>query len=257
MMDFNERVIPGVSANFLFKEALARYVFCKKFAPKNGLILDFGCGCGYGTYLLARNSFAIGVDINREAIEFARRNYKGNLQFIVGGIDQLKKFEDKSFDLVCSFEVIEHLDEPSQFFGEAKRILKKGGHLILSTPNRLIHSPDGVIRSQYHLREYDPRELEEILVPYFRNIIIFGQSKSKRALTAINEFMKSQKHRERFVKRDFLGIRRFVPKGVKEYLWKHLGSFYGRKPQDFLKTKDFPIGKLSNKSDYLIAVCQK
>ncbi|MCS7091911.1 MAG: class I SAM-dependent methyltransferase [Patescibacteria group bacterium] len=257
MMDFNERVIPGVSANFLLKEAEARYIFCKRYVSKGEKILDFGCGCGYGTYLLSQKAFAIGIDASEEAINFAKKRYKGDLQFFVGDVDTLANFDNDSFGCVCSFEVIEHLDKPLSFVKEAKRILKNGSYFVLSTPNRLIHSPDGVIKSKYHLREYDSLEFERLLKSCFKNVLILGQNKSKRAKTAINKFMVSQTHRENIARSDLLKIRKLIPKNVKEYLWRYLGYFFGRGAQDILSSKDFPIGNLSDESEYLIAVCQK
>ena len=70
--------------------------------------------------------------------------------------------------------------------------------------------------------------------------------------------MVSQEVRERFVKGDILRIREIIPKDIKEKVWKYLGSLFGRKDQESLETRDFPIksGGFS-KAEYFVVVCKK
>lgn len=256
MMDFDERVIPGISANFLFQEALARYVFAQRLIKKGFRIIDIGCGTGYGNSILAKKGDVTGIDNSREAILFAKKHYK-NVKFLVANATKLP-FENGGFDIICSFEVIEHLRRPKKFLSEAKRILKKGGVMILSTPNKAISSPNGNPESPYHEKEYTYIELNNLLKEFFKNVKILGQNKSKRAKDATLEFLRSQVAREKLASRDKFRIRRLIPKDTKEKVWKYLGNFYGRASQNKLSFSDFPISSYNvSQSEYFIAVCKK
>jgi hypothetical protein len=70
--------------------------------------------------------------------------------------------------------------------------------------------------------------------------------------------MVSQEAREKFVKSDILGIRKIIPRGMKEKTWKYLGAVFGRQSQESLETKDFPIKSENvSRAEYLIAICEK
>ncbi|HEX6977515.1 MAG TPA: class I SAM-dependent methyltransferase [Patescibacteria group bacterium] len=258
MMDFNERVIPNVSSNYLFKEALARYEFVKRFI-KNGMrVIDLGCGTGYGSAVLSELGCEVtGIDIDKEAVDYATKHYGKKTKFIKGNIKDLR-LKNSEFDIACSFEVIEHIDNPKAFLKEVKRIIKKGSYFILSTPNASVVSPHGGVSSPYHTKEFNYRELSSLLKKEFKSVKILGQTKSVKAKKAWGDFLKSQGTRQGFVEKDKFGIRKMVPKSVKEKIWKYLGNFYGRESQEKLETKDFPIKRTNvQKSYYFIAICRK
>ena len=137
-------------------------------------------------------------------------------------------------------------------------MLKPRGTLFLSTPNKLTYSKGNKLGSPYHVKEYKIEELTTLLESYFKKVDIKSQTKNKRARKALKKFMISQKARERFVKSDVVGIRKMIPTTLKEWIWKYLGSLFGRQSQERLITRDFPIrsGNLS-KAEYFIAVCKK
>lgn len=257
MMDFNERVIPSVTANFQYKESLARYEFAKKLLRKGTRVLDIGCGTGYGSAALAETHEVTAIDNNKEAINYAKRHYRGKAKFLV--VNALKlPFKDSKFDAICSFEAIEHIKDVEKFLKEVIRVLKQGGKFIMSTPNKSIHSPKEKLKSPYHVKEYTNKELANLLGKFFKLIEIRGQIKSERAKIAFKDFIGSQEAREGFVKSDVLGIRKIFPRALKEKIWKYLGTFFGRASQESLETKDFPI-KSSNLSqaEYFVAICEK
>lgn len=256
-MDFNERVIPGRSAGFLYKEALNRYIFTQKYVKDRKKVLDIGCGTGYGGAVLAQKGQVVGIDSDKEAIDFARKNYGNQVIFKLGMAENLE-FKDNQFDLVCAFEVIEHLRNPKLMLKEARRILKKHGLFIISSPNRLFSSSVEKKLSKYHQKEYSYEEFLKILKSYFGKVNIYGQHKSIRAKKAIKSFMNSQKARENLVKRDIFGLRKFLPSFLRENMWRYVGTFFGRKDQEHLQVTDFPIDKKkSSQVDYFVAVCLK
>lgn len=68
-------------------------------------------------------------------------------------------FDDESFDCVVSFQVIEHIKRDRAFVGEVRRVLKRGGKFIVSTPNR----PMSLTRNPWHVREYTAEEFSALL----------------------------------------------------------------------------------------------
>lgn len=247
-MDFNQRVIPQVTANFLFQEAVARYCFAAQQLPKSKLILDIGSGTGYGTALLATKGTVIGIDIDPEAVAYAQKNYP-QATFITGSALKLP-LPDHQADAVISFETIEHFPQTQKFISEVFRVLKKRGLFILSTPNSQSNSP-------YHAKYFTPQTLTTALKKKFLRVHIFGQSKSPKAKTAFAKFLLSQSARQTYVNSDLFNLRKLLPKSFKEQLWKYLGALHGRNKQEQLTWKHFPITSQVKDCEYLIAVCQK
>lgn len=108
MMDFNERVIPGVTANFQFKESLARYEYVKRIVGSSAKIIDIGCGTGYGSAVLGKKYDVVAVDNSKEAIAYANKHYSNKTKYLVANAIKLP-FKNSKFDVACCFEVIEHL----------------------------------------------------------------------------------------------------------------------------------------------------
>lgn len=133
--------------------------FLKFNIPKNAKILDIGCNYGtliYNLYKLGyKNVF--GIDINKEAINQGKKNYKSikNKLKIYDGINI--SFQKESFDVVLMFDVIEHIPNVQNFLKEqVYKILKKQGIFIFQTPNKYINIPWSIIydRSFYNYKRY-------------------------------------------------------------------------------------------------------
>lgn len=182
----DERLLPteGIPAFDRFRYAYAR-TFLKK---KKSLVIDFGCGAGYGTDYLASSQLcelAVGLDRSGEAISFARKQYRReNLEFIVGDVSYAP-FRNGAFDLVVSLEIIEHLSSPVTYLDEVARILEPQGVALISTPNKWLGSPgfsDPV--NPWHLKEYYPDEFRSVLCNHFRRVALYGivpKDKEKQA----------------------------------------------------------------------------
>ncbi len=160
------------------QEHIARYVFAAQFVQGRA-VLDVACGCGYGSaYLLSRGArWVVGGDISEKAIRSARQ-WLGNgprLQFIFLNGTQLP-FLPRSFDLVVSFETIEHLPAPRKFLQEVKRVLKPGGLFLCSTPNSEV-SPllGGKPACAYHSQEFTAPGFHSLIGEYFAISANYGQ----------------------------------------------------------------------------------
>ena len=160
-----ERTLPGIpEENYWFQ----RHVFAYRFAAGHvggREVLDAGCGEGYGSAILAGAAKSVlGIDLDRDVIEHAAENYPA-VHFDAGDLAAFP-FPDGSFDAVVSLQVVEHLQSPRDFAAECARVLRPGGTLLISTPNRLTFSPEG-IRNPFHTVEFAPAELRGLLEARF------------------------------------------------------------------------------------------
>lgn len=145
------------------------YLYAFKYTGKTKLVLDAGCGVGYGTEELARkNLYVVGIDLSSKILYRAKRRRRSNLSFIRADCQDLP-FRSQAFDLLTSFEVIEHVDNQHSFLKDARRVLNQNGVLILSTPVRQDFDMPVTPR---HQREFTPKELEALLGEYFTEVKI-------------------------------------------------------------------------------------
>lgn len=163
------------------QEHLNRYEFASKFA--NGkIVLDVGCGIGYGSNNLLRKGakVVVGGDISPDATTTANEKYSSsnNLHFVRLNGTQLP-FKTDSFDLIVAFEVIEHIPAYESFLGEVVRCLKPDGLFLCSTPNKEISSPGSEKpRVSGHFKEFHIWELRNVLEASFREVVLYGQEPS-------------------------------------------------------------------------------
>ncbi|WP_073203262.1 class I SAM-dependent methyltransferase [Gracilibacillus kekensis] len=139
--DTGERIIPEQMkiTNELLIEHLARYHFSVPHVY--GRVLDLATGVGYGAHVIAKKckkqiEEIIGVDIDPEVIKYAQGQYYHPLSsYQVEDVTDTKLPEKLGqFDVILSFETIEHIENEVQFMENIFKMLKPGGTLILSTP---------------------------------------------------------------------------------------------------------------------------
>jgi SAM-dependent methyltransferase len=174
-----ERVVPGLVDADLLNEHLARYRFAARFA-EGAVVLDAGCGTGYGAAELSRALKVVGVDASGEAVNHARCNFsRGGVHFLRAVCESLP-FADGSFDLVVAFEVIEHLERWQDFLNEARRVLRPAGLLLVSTPNKAYYAEarGAAGANPYHVREFEFGEFESALSAVFPHVKIWTQNHS-------------------------------------------------------------------------------
>lgn len=152
-MDFTgERYIPSLAGQIKY-EHLHRYALCLEFVSGKA-VLDIASGEGYGSALLARVAQSVvGVDIDSECIRYAKQKYNNpKLNFLLGSCESIP-LDNKSVEVVTSFETIEHHNKHEEMMLEIKRVLKPGGLLIISSPDRLNYSDKQNYSNPFHVKE--------------------------------------------------------------------------------------------------------
>jgi len=146
--------------------------FLSKCVNKNSKVLDLGCGEGHITnefskYVYSENIFA--CDYSISAIKKAKNNFPG-IDFCVSDVYSLP-YKNNIFDVVVCNNIFEHLENPLLALEEIKRIMKKQGYLIISTPSRyrfenflrLVLGKKMELMSKFHVTEYTVGQMVELL----------------------------------------------------------------------------------------------
>jgi len=156
--------VPGIAhENYWFRRHEAAYLELAPHAD-GAVVLEAGCGEGYGADLLARTaSVVVGLDYDVSTVEHlaaaypAVRPLRGNLAALPLGMSTV--------DVVANLQVIEHLWDQPGFLAECHRVLRPGGRLLVTTPNRITFSPGrDTPLNPFHTRELAGDELAELLV---------------------------------------------------------------------------------------------
>ncbi len=133
---------------------------------KKGKLLEIGCGEGHFLKLAEKSGYeAVGIDINEHAVNKAVQS--GLTAYCMTADDLLDQIPNQSFDAVCFFHVLEHLENPCGFTASLNRLLKEGGHIILSVPNPgrigLVFGRESWDYPPHHLTSWNRRSLEAML----------------------------------------------------------------------------------------------
>ena len=182
-----ERVVEGGTPQRIWSDHVARYEFALGYV-KGRHVLDIACGTGYGSGILCSGGAerVIGMDVSNEAIGLARAKYKEEgLEFKIGNMMDTGLPED-SFDVITCFETIEHVESQEGAFTGLRRVLKPGGLLVISSPNRKLTSPrrtfDARTDNPFHVREYVSEEFIQVLGQFFEVLEVYGQRAKNRLL---------------------------------------------------------------------------
>ena len=193
-MSHPERIVPDETSPGIVALHLKRYEFAAPLCL-DADVLDAGCGVGYGSAFLAASARrVVGIDLDPDAIAYGRERYaRPNVEFRVGDLVALD-LPDASFDVVCSFETLEHVADADAYLGEIARVLRPEGAFVVSTPHA--EATTEAPENPFHRVELSRADFEALLRRFFGEVELFGQ---RRLQTARHRLMQRV---------DVLGLRR-------------------------------------------------
>lgn len=208
---------------FAYEEAI-KYI--------GGNLLEIGCGFGRGLETLKDNcSNYTAIDKNDKLIAWLSDKYK-NFTFIFQNIPPFTGLEDNTYDFVVSFQVIEHIKDDDLFIKEIHRVLKPGGKALITTPN-IKYS---LTRNPWHIREYTPAELEQLMGKYFSEVATHGVKGNEKVM---EYYERNKKSVQKITRWDVFNLQYRLPRQVLQV------------PYDILNRMNRK--KLQNQDDKLVA----
>lgn len=148
----------------------------RKF-KKNPKILDLGCGDGRACAIWNEIGPTTGFDLSVSAMEIARQRYPF-IEFHSGNA-VATDFEDDTFDVIISQEVLEHIEVQEDYINECYRLLKPGGFMILTTPNKYYFD-------RRNGGNYSNQPIENILLPKTLKAMLSKQFKIVKFFSMIH-----------------------------------------------------------------------
>lgn len=134
-------------------------------------VLELGCGYGHFLSQFDRTALRVGIEPSAEQARFARKHFALSELWQCGyeAFSQSpKRWPETGFDLICSFHVLEHVEQPRDFIRFVKSHLQPDGRLCLAVPNLLTLSPDLIelffLVRGLHLHAFSPVMLENLLL---------------------------------------------------------------------------------------------
>lgn len=195
-----ERVSRDASDNFVYQRSLLAYHAAAQRI--GGDVLEIGTGSGYGIKVVApRASRFVTLDKHLPAAELTQQPSVEFRQAIVPPLP----FDDATFDWAISFQVIEHIERDAEFVREVHRVLRPGGHFLVTTPN----APMSLTRNPWHVREYTADELQRLFQATFAEVEMLGVSGNEKVMAYYEQNRRSV---ARIARYDLLDLQHRLPR---------------------------------------------
>ena len=194
-----ERVSLEKSDNFVFQRSLLAYHRAAELVEGN--ILEIGTGTGYGVNIIAPKATRY-ITIDKQLPE--NPMLLDNVEYYEMEVPPIG-FENSSFDMVVSFQVIEHIENDINLVREVSRVLRAGGKFIVSTPN----APMSLTRNPWHVREYNADELRNLLECNFSKVEAYGVVGNEKVMEYYRKNRQSVRKITRF---DILDLQHRLPR---------------------------------------------
>jgi SAM-dependent methyltransferase len=219
IIDTSERILPGrqisVRQHLLYLRHQFAYDYIGGKLRSDHRIIEVGCGAGYGAARIsAQVANMVGLDVDPAVVAHASATHSScACEFrLYDGVRI--PFDDASFDVAVSLQVIEHVPDDVGHVAEIARVLAPGGVLYLTTPNRLTRvDPGRKPWNRYHRREYAAAELTALMQTAFADVHILG-------VRGTDEIERIEHERLRSIRKiasiDVLGLRDRVPEWLKQ-----------------------------------------
>ena len=229
-----------LSDNPIHQRLLKAYKLAAPFI--NGDVLELGVGEGRGLELLAPAAGSYtALDKIKSSIENLRVQYP-EVRCIHSSIPPVKDLESNSFDLVISFQVIEHIRNDRLFLEEIGRLLRPGGKCLISTPN----IRKTLTRNPWHIREYTREELYALAKPIFGQIDIKGITGSEK----VWEYYRQNKNSvAKIMKYDIFDLQHRLPASFLKIPYEILNRINRNK----LQAKDKELVSQISEQDYILS----
>jgi SAM-dependent methyltransferase len=228
---------PASAGLFVRVEHLARYLYAADYIRRHRLrtALDCACGDGYGCRVLAGQAEAV-AGVDRNAVQAA-----GGIAYYAADLNQgLPMFRDAAFQCVTCFETLEHVENDAGMLEEFRRVLARGGRLLLSVPKAGYEPVDagGKPENPHHLRLYAPDELKRMLEA--RGFAVekeLGQPWANAARVRAENYLRDTGKTQADIARHFAG----TPESL----------------EFFARVWAWPEAELPDKSNTMIFICRK
>jgi 2-polyprenyl-3-methyl-5-hydroxy-6-metoxy-1,4-benzoquinol methylase len=167
------------------QEHAARYVFAAGYC-RGKCVLDVASGLGYGTdYFRTQGANAVGLELDEKSVQYSRCQYPSST-YVQGSAETMPGQWSEAYDVIVSFETIEHLARPGDFLQEVSRCLRPGGLFICSTPNKSLYIFEG--HNPFHTKEFYFGEFLRFIGTRLQVREVFGQSLHPRWQVAFMTF---------------------------------------------------------------------